>query len=152
MTDSSEGAFLSTHLFPVSPQHIYPWPPAHPVLHNRGVWGGAGPIHFTPGSHPLPKSRTFLEEKKWGFRISPRSSSVQPDVSYIKCFILPVHFGGWPFLPPPPPRPFPILSLASSPWGQLGWGPWVFPTLPLSVCCRSSWLYCFLILHRRFFK
>lgn len=110
MTDSSEGAFLSTHLFPVSPQHIYPWPPAHPVLHNRGVWGGAGPVHFTPGGQPLPKSRTFLEEKKWGFRISPRSSSVQPDVSDVNvlfCLFILVDYLSTLLTTKAPPQSFP---------------------------------------------
>lgn len=64
VTDSSEGAFLPTHLFPVFPQHTHVWPPAHPVLHDRGVWGGTGLAHFTPGGQPSPQVLDIFEKNK----------------------------------------------------------------------------------------
>lgn len=155
LTDSSEGVFLPTPLFPVFPQHTYIWPPAHPVLHDRGVWGENRACSFhprKPTSPPPAKSRTFLKKKKWGLPISPRSSSVQPDVSYINVlFCLFILVGGLSSLPHHP-RPIPVCPWPPAPGNSRGGVPGSSLTLFLSVGCRSSWPYCFLILHRRFFK
>lgn len=79
---------------------------------------------ISPQEANAPWIEEVFRKEKCGLHISPRSFSVQPDASY-KCFILPVYFGGWPFLPSPTSRPLPSLSLASGSWEQLAWGPWV---------------------------
>lgn len=60
-----------------------------------------------------PEPRTFLGEKKWGLPISPKSCSVQPDVSYINVlFCLFILVGGFSSLPTThiPPQSAPGLQ------------------------------------------
>lgn len=138
ITDSSEGAFLPIHLslcFPSihtsGPQHIL-----YSMIEECGVRPG---LLMSPqeASPPL-KSRTFLKKtkkrkkEKRGLPISPRSSSVQPDVSYINVlFCLFILVGGLSSLPHHP-CPIPVC-----PWEQLGWGLWVFLNPLLSFCWLS---------------
>lgn len=57
-----------------------------------------------------PEPRTFLGKKKWGLPISPKSCSVQPDVSYINVlFCLFILVGGLSSQPSP-------ITLSSLPW------------------------------------
>lgn len=98
---------------------------------------GQGLLISPQAANPLPNLGHFLGKKRLGVFPPPLILFSSARCFLYKCFVLPVHFGGWPFLSPPPPRPLPSLSLASSPWEQLGWGPWVFPTPTLSFCLFS---------------
>lgn len=138
--------FPSIHTF--GPQHIL-----YSIIEECGV--GQGLLISSQEASPPPKSRTFLEKKKkkWGLPIYPRSSSVHPDVSYINVlFYLFILMGGLSSLPHHP-CPIPVCLWPPAPGNSWGGVPGSSLTLSfLSVGCRSSWLYCFLILHRRFFK
>lgn len=141
-TASSEGAFLPPPLFSVSPAtHI--WPPAHPSSMREEFGVGQGLLASPQEANPLPRSRTFLGEKKMGASLLPRILFSSVRCFLCTCFVLPVHFGGQSFLSPTTPalsRSAPGLQpLGIASWGGGGGGPWVSPHL-LSFWWLSLWL------------
>lgn len=132
ITDSSEGCALLCSLSPLSHTNL---PPKH-IPYSTVVEYGAGlGLLIHPKRPTLPQPRTFLKKKIGGLPISPRFSSAR--CFLYECFVLPVHFGGWSFLPPPPPMPAPQPAAPGlQPLGSI-WGG--VPGSSLPPLCRS-WL------------
>lgn len=140
LTDSSEGyssLLISSLSFPsintFGPQHIL-----YSMTEECGV--GQGLLISPQEASPPPKSRTFLKKQKSkkqkrGLPISPRSSSVQPDVSYINVlFCLFILVGGLSSLPHHPCHSAGFYSFPLSNWPHGG----TFPS-PRQVCAVGSW-------------
>lgn len=123
VTDSSEGAFLLT--FPptytaLAPQHIL-----YSLTKECGVGQDLflSPQEANPFPPPPAPYLGHFGERKWGLPISPRSSSVQPDISYINVlFCLFILVGGLSSLPHHP-GPSPVWPWPPAPGSSWEGGP-----------------------------
>lgn len=113
---------------------------------------GQGLLASPQEANPLPRSRTFLGEKKMGASLLPRILFSSVRCFLCTCFVLPVHFGGQSFLSPTTPalsRSAPGLQpLGIASWGGGGAVPGSPLIFFLSGGCRFGWQK----LHQRFLK